>query len=270
MLFEKVALSHCTCTAYIPDFPKMDDARRISLVILPGGGYSHVSDREGEPIALTFAAMGMNAVVVNYRVSPAVFPAQMQDAAEAVAYVRRHAEAWHGDPDRIAVCGFSAGGHVAASLGVRWQEMAWWRPLGLTCADVRPNAMILAYPVITAGEFAHRRSFVCLTGTEDASQHQAHSIETLVTAQTPPTFLWHTWTDGSVPAENSLLMAMALHRAGVQGEVHIYPRGGHGASLANRVTVNPGQEERKIVPEAEEWPKLAVRFLTQMLCGEQA
>lgn len=147
---------------------------------------------------------------------------------------------------------------------MHWQEAHWWQELHLTSADVRPNALILSYPVITAGEFAHRGSFRSLTGTDDIAAHQPHSLENLVTPDTPPTFLWHTWTDGAVPVENTLLMAMALHKAGVPAEVHVFPRGGHGVALGNQVTNIPGEEARKIVPEATVWPELAARFIRQI------
>lgn len=265
MLCQTIPLPHCAMTAYIPDLVADPDVRRISILIAPGGGYTHLSTREGEPIALTFAAMGMNAFVVSYRVAPAVFPAQMQDIASAVATIRRNADAWHADPAKIVLCGFSAGAHTVGSLGVHWQEAHWWADMGLSSADVHPNAQILAYPVVTAGTFAHRGSFRALTGTDDLSAHEKHSLEKLVTANTPPTFLWHTWTDGAVPVENTLLMAMALHEAGVPAEVHIFPRGGHGAALGNQVTNIPGEEARKIVPEATVWPELAACFLQQVL-----
>ena len=264
MYCDKIALPHCQMAVYIPDLVADPAVRRPTIVIAPGGGYTHLSTREGEPIALTFAAMGMNAVVVRYRVAPAVFPAPMQDIASAVAAIRQNADNWHADPNQIALCGFSAGAHAAGLLGVHWQEAHWWQEMHLTSADVRPNALILSYPVITAGEFAHRGSFRSLTGTDDIGAHQPHSLENLVTPDTPPTFLWHTWTDGAVPVENTLLMAMALHKAGVPAEVHVFPRGGHGVALGNQVTNIPSEEARKIVPEVTVWPELAARFIRQI------
>lgn len=159
MYCDTINLPHCQMTVYIPDLVADPAVRRPTVVIAPGGGYTHLSTRESEPVALTFAAMGMNAVVVRYRVAPAVFPAPMQDIASTVAAIRQNADNWHADPNQIALCGFSAGAHAAGLLGVHWQEAHWWQELHLTSADVRPNALILSYPVITAGEFAHRGSF---------------------------------------------------------------------------------------------------------------
>lgn len=106
MYCDKIALPHCQMAVYIPDLVSDPAVRRPTIVIAPGGGYTHLSTRESEPIALTFAAMGMNAIVVRYRVAPAVFPAPMQDIASAVAAIRQNADNWHADPNQIALCGF--------------------------------------------------------------------------------------------------------------------------------------------------------------------
>ena len=117
-------------------------------------------------------------------------------------------------------------------------------------------------PVINGGKCAHRGSFENLTGTTDLAVHAKFSLDELVTEQTPPTFLWHTWQDGSVPVENTLLFAAAMRRCGVQGEVHIFPFGGHGIGLANPLTSDsPAQN----IPECAQWPELAARFLEQVM-----
>ena len=232
MYCDTIALKNCSMTVYIPDLVADPAVRRPTIVIAPGGGYTHLSTRESEPIALTFAAMGMNAVVVRYRVAPAVFPAPMQDIASAVAAIRQNADNWHADPNQIALCGFSAGAHAVGLLGVHWQEAHWWQEMHLTSADVRPNALILSYPVITAGEFAHRGSFVQLAGSEDAAAQQAFTLEDKVTSDTPPVFVWHTMEDKTVPVENTLLLLAALRRAGVPCEAHLFEKGAHGTSIS--------------------------------------
>lgn len=260
MQHERISLPCCVMDAYIPALTTAPDALRPSVVICPGGGYGHLSPREAEPVALTFAAMGFNAYVAWYRIAPHRHPAPVLDVASAVAWVRAHAATFSANPDAIAVMGFSAGAHAAGSLGVRWHDAALMAQMALTPDEVRPNAMVLCYPVITGGEFAHRGSFVNLTGSEELTAHAAHSLDAMVTAQTPPTFLWHTWEDGAVPVENTLLMASALRRAGVAAEVHIFPRGCHGLSLANRLTMPEGGEHM-IIPECQVWPEMAARFL---------
>lgn len=256
--------------AYVPGVIADVDAqpRRPAIVICPGGGYRHLSLREAEPVALRFLMEGFNTFIVWYRVAPHRFPLPQQDAAAAVAYVRAHADAFLTDPDRIAIAGFSAGGHLAGSIGTLWHRAELWQEMGLTPEMVRPNAMLLCYPVITAGVHAHRGSFVQLTGTEDESVHQAYSVEGWVTENCPPAFLWHTFTDASVPVQNSLLMAGALARHGVLCELHMFPRGAHGASLCNPLAANAAQPAH-LLPEAQCWPEMAARFLKDAMKGEQ-
>ena len=263
MLHQRVTLpTGVPLDVYAPASPVDPDQRRRGIIICPGGGYTHLSMREAEPVALRFAGMGFVTFVVWYHVAPAVFPTQVQDVACAVAHVRSHAAEYHADSDALAVMGFSAGAHVACTLGVMWQDESLWQPLGLTPEQVRPNAMVLGYPVITGGTFVHRGSFVNLTGSEDLDVHARYSLEEHVTDATPPTFLWHTWEDTSVPVENTLLFASALHRCGVQGEAHIYPHGCHGAGLCDETTDLDG---RHLVPEAVNWPQDAARFLRDVL-----
>lgn len=248
--------------AFIPLVTEQIDPaiRRSAIVICPGGGYAFTSHREGEPVALAFAAKGFATFVAWYRTGAQRYPQHVQDVAQAVACVRSHAEEWHVHPDRIAVLGFSAGGHVAGSLGVLWPREELWQPLSLTPAQVRPNAMVLCYPVITSGPKAHRGSFVNLTGSEDPAAHAPYALENLVTPSAPPAFLWHTWEDQSVPVENTLLMASALRAHNVPAEVHIFPHGGHGAALANHITSGVSHADLDL-PECAVWPDLATRFL---------
>lgn len=262
MRYTRVELPGCGMQAYLPDLIEGITPPRRSIVICPGGGYRFRSPREAEPIAMVFAAKGFNCFVAEYRVAPDVHPAALFDVAHAVAWVRAHAEEYHADPNAIAVMGFSAGGHAACHLGVRWHDAAQMAEFGLTPEQAQPNAMVLCYPVITAGPRAHRGSFEQLTGTTDLSVHAAFSLEEKVTAQTPPTFLWHTWQDGSVPVENTLLFAAAMRRHGVQGEVHIFPFGGHGIGLANPLTSDSPDQN---IPECAQWPELAARFLEQVM-----
>lgn len=258
----RIELPKCLMHAYVPDVVEPVRTLRPSIVICPGGGYHFRSDREAEPIALVFAAKGFNCFVVEYHVAPAVHPAPLFDVAHAVAWVRGHAAEYNADPNAIAVMGFSAGGHAACHLGVRWHEEELMTSFGLTTEQARPNAMVLCYPVIDGGEYAHRGSFVNLTGTKDLAIHVQYSLQNFVTAHMPPTFLWHTWDDGSVPVENSFLLASAMRRCGVQGEMHVFPKGGHGLSLANPLTSDsPAQN----IPECAQWPEMAERFLRAVL-----
>ena len=153
-----------------------------------------------------------------------------------MALIREKSREWH--IDRILVLGCSAGGHLAASLGVFWQERFLADKLKKDNSYFRPDGMILCYPVITMGEYAHRGSVENLLKdmADDPAWIEKLSLENQVTENAPPTFIWHTFTDGSVPVENSLLFVSALRRAGVNTEFHMYPVGGHGLGLANRLT----------------------------------
>ena len=246
---------------YCPDVTGEIDAdvRRPAVVICGGGAYRYISRRETEPVALDFAAQGYNAFVVWYRVAPDRFPKPQWDAAAAVAFVRQHAGQMHTHPQHIALLGFSAGGHCAASVGTLWNTPDVWQGSGLAPQDIRPDALVLCYPVITAGAEAHRESFVNLTGTEDTDAQAQYSLECRVSADTPPTFLWHTWADESVPVANSLLFASALARFRVPAEVHLFPRGRHGSSLCREET--SGFQTWLNLPECSEWPGYARRFL---------
>lgn len=133
--------------------------------------------------------------------------------------MRDHAGEWSIDPEQVIVSGFSAGGHLAGCLGTMWNQPFLSQALGRQAADLRPDGMLLCYPVITSGEYAHRGSFLHLLGREAAGNDDARrlvSLELLAGPITPRTFLWHTWSDKSVPVENSLLMAQALRKAGCQ------------------------------------------------------
>ena len=228
------------------------DRRRPLVLVFPGGAYAYRSDREAEPVALRLLSLGIQAVVVRYSVAPVRYPKALEEAAEAVTYARTHAGDWFCDPHRIAVMGFSAGGHAAAHIGLKWHQM----PQGRDC---RPDAMILAYPVITSGEYAHRGSIENLLGEEHDRLKDEVSLEKFVTDDTPPTFLWHTREDGSVPPENSLLLACALREHGVPCEMHIYQRGGHGMSLGSEEVYALG--DGNIHPECQGWPEMAAHWL---------
>ena len=218
-------------TYVIDNSPEVDmDRVRPSIIICPGGGYGFTSDREAEPVALAFAAEGYNAFVLRYSVSPSHYPQQLLEVSAAVAYVRRMAKIWHVDTDKIIVCGFSAGGHLAGHLGVSWQEQFIQDALELKEAENKPNAMILGYPVITSGTFAHEGSFRNLLGESYETDKEKVSLEVLVSEFTPPAFIWHTFEDQAVPVENSMLFAQALKKYNIPFELHIYPKGGHGLS----------------------------------------
>lgn len=231
---------------------------RPAVVICPGGGYLFHSEREAEPIALRFVSLGFNAFIVYYRLEPNRFPLPQQDAAAAVAYVRAHAEEYHTNPHQIALMGFSAGGHVTACVGTLWQKAELWQGMGLTPKQVRPDALVLSYSVISGGKGKHSGSFERLTGSTDEKVHEQYSAHNWVTEQCPPVFLWHTFEDEKVSVQNALFMAQKLAENKVPMELHIFPHGPHGLALADEATA---MQPEMVVPEAQGWPEMAARFL---------
>ncbi len=246
-------------TTYIKDmYPQQQNSfRRPMVIICPGGGYHHHSPREGEAIALKMLDFGYNAAVLRYSLMPDTFPCALYEAAYAVAYARKQAEAWDIDPDRIIAAGFSAGGHVAASLGTMWHDKELEKlleVLGEQPEAVRPNGLLLGYPVITSGQFAHRLSFERLLGDRHAELAEQVSLEKRVTQNTPAAFIWHTAADQSVPVENSFLFAQALKQAGVPFELHIFPEGSHGLGLGTKETDT--KDGTHFQPEVYAWTEL--------------
>lgn len=246
---------------YIQEYSESLAVRERPLVLLcPGGAYSYTSDREAQPIALQFLAMGYHVAVLRYSCAPARYPTALLELAASVRLIREHAKQWHVMPDKLVVQGCSAGGHLAASYAMFWNQ-DWLRERAqIPETDpelLRPNGLLLCYPVITSGEFAHRGSFENLLGNlpEREELLVRLSLENQVGSHVPPVFVWHTYEDQAVPVENSLLLVSALRRAGVPTEFHMYPRGGHGLALATALTQSP--DGGAVQPECAGWIELA-------------
>ncbi len=211
-------------------------ATRTGVIVCPGGGYGFLAkDHEGDQIARWLNSLGISAFVLQYRIAPRYrYPAPVLDAQRAIRWVRAHAAAYKLAPDRIGIWGFSAGGHLASTTGTHFDSGDAGAQDPIERESSRPDFMILAYPVISfTTPYTHRGSLRNLLGDNpDPKLVASLSNETQVTARTPPTFLFHTDADDGVPAENSVLFYMALRRAGVPAEMHIYQRGPHGVGLA--------------------------------------
>lgn len=236
----------------------MDGARNRKtplVLICPGGGYAMTSNREAEPIALQFNSMGYQAAVLRYSCASAVYPTALCEVAQSVKLIREHAEDWNVDAEKIIVMGFSAGGHLAASYGVFWNEP--WLAEKMQCDKklLEPNGLVLCYPVISSKEeIAHQDSIKNLLGESYPEMKEQVSLEDKVGKHTPKTFLWHTFTDPVVPFWNSFRFAEALGKAGVPMEYHLYPQGGHGLSLANEQTAN--EEGKGVEKVCQSWVPL--------------
>jgi acetyl esterase/lipase len=244
---------------YFPDvLDKVDpDVKRPCVAIIPGGAYARVSAREAEPVALQMVARGFAAFVISYSCAPARYPVALVQVAGAIAYLKRHAEAFHIDSGHIFLMGFSAGAHLALDLGCEWMEPWLSGHVGAAAEEMRPCGLVLGYPVVTSGAYAHRGSFDNLCG-DDEEPKQKLALENRVTKDTPPAFIFHTLEDTSVPAENSLLLAEAYRHAGVSFTLHIFPYGGHGLSLGTADTVQKGKKPQ---PLMQCWPDLAAAWM---------
>lgn len=207
-----------------------------AVVVCPGGGYAHLAvDHEGSQIAKWLNSQGIAAFVLKYRLGPRYkHPAPLQDAQRALRYVRLHAREFRIEQDRIGIWGFSAGGHLAATAATHFDSGVSGAPEAIDQVNSRPDFLILAYPVITfQPPYAHQASRKNLLGTEpDSKLVENLSNDLQVTSRTPPTFLFHTSGDTGVTPENSVLFYLALRKAGVPAEMHIYERGLHGVGLA--------------------------------------
>lgn len=254
-----------TMTLYLPDDFLNSGKKRPTVVVCPGGGYAYTSVREAEPIALNIIANDCNAVVLRYSCAPANFPCQLLEVAYTVAKLRENAEEWHIDTEKIVVMGFSAGGHVAASYGSFWNKDFVKGYFGFENGENKPNGMMLCYPVISSGEKAHRGSFDNLLGDkkDDSEMLELVSIEKQVNEDTPNAFIWHTYEDGAVPVENSLLMASALAEKKIPTELHIFPHGWHGLSLCNDM-VYKKEDYNGQFNECQAWFDMAMRWLKNL------
>ncbi|MBK7927220.1 MAG: alpha/beta hydrolase [Bryobacterales bacterium] len=211
-------------------------ANGAAVVVCPGGGYGGLAvDHEGVQIAQWLNSLGVSAFVLRYRLGPAYHhPIELGDAARAMRTVRARAAEFRVDPNRIGIWGFSAGGHLASTLSTHWDRGDAGSQDRVERMSSRPDFAILAYPVITFTEaWTHQGSKRNLLGSEpDPSLLKWLSNDQQVTAETPPTFLFHTNADSGVPAENSVYYYLALRKAGVPAELHIYEKGPHGVGLA--------------------------------------
>lgn len=250
--------------AYIPDNCKeVDlDKKHPAVLILPGGAYFLTSEREGEGIALKLMSEGICAFILNYHVAPVRFPVALCEALLSLQYIRENSEEWNIDTENISVLGFSAGGHLAASVGVHWNKDSILNNIPEAKKElVKPNKLLLSYPVITSGEYAHKGSMLNLLGEDNQTEEllEFNSLEKQVTKDTPKSFIWHTFEDTSVPVQNAMLFAGALIQEGITTELHVYPKGWHGLSLGNHM-VNGGWEYGKD-HEIAVWIERAIAFI---------
>lgn len=241
MIYKKIYLDENNkdvfLEAYIAD--KVGDFVRNAILVIPGGGYGCVcSDREGEPIAMAFMPYGYNAFVLHYSVGKEPFPQQLIEASWAMKHIRDNSDEYNIDPEKVFAVGFSAGGHLAASLGVMWNNPEIYKALDIPMGYNKPTGMMLIYPVISGKDFRHEGSFQNLLAKDNPTEEElaAVSIENFADASSSPAFIVHTSNDETVPVRNSIALADKLAQEGVKFELHIYPDAPHGMALGNKIT----------------------------------
>ena len=240
--------------------------KRPAVVICPGGGYNSCSPREADPVAFQFMAAGYNAFILNYSLGEdAVYPNPLLDLSKAMKMIRENAEDWGVIEDQIAVCGFSAGGHLAASLGVYWNDPEIMERSGCKNGENKPNALILGYPVISTSWMENGNHLPRLIGDNDwDSTYKKLNLQTGVGKHTPPAFIFHTGRDAGVPPKDSIYFATALLDAGVPYELHIFPNGGHGLSLGTPQVCSPERIPSGGDQSFAQWVQLCVNWLDRL------
>ena len=239
----------------------IDHSKRSAVLVFPGGGYSICAHHEGEKIALQYFAAGINAFVLKYSVKSTnpdmKYPMPQVDASNAMKYIKDNAERFNIDKDKIFVLGFSAGGHLASTMGTIWHRPEIYeKAQPMEYGYNKPAGMILCYPVISYSDFGHKGSFhnLCGAGLPE-EEYKKYSSELNVDERTCPAFFWHTSNDGGVPVDNSLVMALALKKQGIKFEMHVYPDGKHGLGL-------PNEDEQNIpMMHISEWMENSIKWV---------
>lgn len=236
MIKERIKLydtsEHPYVDAYILDAitsPETDKCRG-AVIITPGGGYKYTTDREGEPVAMKFAAAGYHTFVLHYRVMPEKVTDPLEDLARTIVMLRKNSKEWRIDKDNISICGFSAGGHLAASLGVYWNHEFLSELVGVENDLLKPNRLILGYPALSM-KVPKSKFLVERLANGDESFADFLSVDKHVSSDTPPVFMWHTASDDTAPVQNSHIFALSLSEFEIPYEMHVFPYGPHGQSV---------------------------------------
>lgn len=247
--------------------------KRPAVIVCPGGAYQWLSDREGEPIALKFNSEGFHSFVLRYRVGQkSILPDPVLNLGKAILLIKKHAEEWNLDADKISICGFSAGGHLCALYASAWREPWLAEKLGCAKENLKPYKAILSYPLADYVLYSECKKQapteladtvdLSMTGEENPRMDTIKKYSPLehITNETVPCFIWHTSEDELLDPRNSMHFAEKLYVNAVPFELHIYETGRHGLALANQVTAC---EENEGPYTAEGWFRDAIRFLSK-------
>ena len=260
MICEKISLGENSFVeVYAPEKPKQ--YKRDALLIIPGGGYGEIcDDREGEPIALEFMQKGYSCFVLHYSVGKnARFPKPLIEASVAMKHIKDNADKYNINSDRVFAVGFSAGGHLAASLGILWDLKEIYDEIDMPYGYNKPTGILPIYSVISANVPTHIWSFQNILGNTEPTKEELdkYSLELYVNENSAPAFICHTSTDEAVPVYNSLCLATAYAKAGLPFELHIFKKAPHGIALGNKITMCGNTEW--LVGEC--WTELATKWM---------
>ncbi len=265
---EKPEGARGVLTTYIRDLSSEIDLERKApaMLVIPGGGYYMVSDREGEPVAMRYLALGFNAFVLDYSVaedSALKYPYQIAEAAMAMEYLRINAENLNIDPEKIAAVGFSAGGHLCAMLG-SFHNCPETGKVFKPTVCVKPNAVVLGYPVISSDiSFAHIGSFINLCGEENKELMKKVDVLNLIDENSAPAFIWSTFNDNVVPCQNAIEAALKYKESGVPVSLHVFGKGEHGLSVADATVYKADKALKEMSVSVPEWVRLSVEWLEE-------
>lgn len=287
MLYDVIQLQagikDASLTMYIPELisEASGGKERPAVIICPGGAFMGITEKEAEPVALRFLSEGFCAFVLRYSIGAgmAQFPAPFIDAAAAVMLVRESAGRFGIDPDQICICGFSAGGHVAAFLAATWQEDYLSKALKKDAAWFKPNALLLGYPILDLSVLKQKNEvkapelktllemmFSNILGAEQPKEAalKEWNVASRITSRMPPTFLWSTTGDSLIAAEDYRDFISALSTLRIPYEYHMFEKGSHGMSLGDR-TVGFSKEEAEGHGNTLKWTELAIDWVRQHL-----
>lgn len=235
------------------------ERRYPAMLIMAGGAYRWVSEREQEPVAFGYLSRGYSAFSLIYSCAPHSYPVALREAVMAMIYIRQNAAELNVDPNMVCAMGFSAGGHLLGSLANLYNDGSCEDLIEKSGISPRPDAVVYCYPVVTTGEKAHAGSAENISGG-DPERARYLSIENNITSDAPPAFIWHTQEDQSVPVRNSLLLASAYEKAGVPFSLHIFEKGVHGMSTADS-QVYPASAVPKCSTDMPKWLEMSVNWL---------
>lgn len=239
-----------------------ENRKSPAMLVLPGGAYVMCSEREAEPIAVKYFADGFNTFILNYSVAPLRYPTALREAAMAMIYIRKHADELNVAPDKVAAVGFSAGGHLCGCLGILANESVL-DVFGEGKKLIRPNAVVLTYPVISSYRKPNVGSFDNLCGDDDKLRKYL-ALEDRVDKNAAPAFITATYEDNAVPVKNSLLIASAYEDAGVPFALNVFEKGYHGLSLNTTLCDSGKAVSGRVVSEDYVlWQPLSVKWLKE-------